>query len=54
MDEPKITGNVPPPSITLKEYHDVQVTAFKQNLYVMDTMMQKVNRLEKAIEELSK
>ena len=44
----------PPKSVTVLEYNDLQVESLKQHLFVIDTMIQKVINLEKAVAELQK
>ena len=44
----------PPESVTVQEYNDLQVASLKQHLFIIDTMIQKVINLEKAVAELQK
>jgi plasmid maintenance system antidote protein VapI len=41
-------------SVTVQEFNDLQVDALKQQLFIMNTMIQKIINLEKALEDLSK
>jgi len=39
-------------SVTVKEYNELQFEALKQQMFVMNTLIEKVVRLEKAVEHL--
>jgi len=39
-------------SVTVQEYNDLQVESVKQQLFIMNTMIQKILALEKAVEDL--
>lgn len=44
----------PQESVTVQEYNDVQVQAARQHLIIINSLIQKVINLEKAVEELKK
>jgi len=39
-------------SVTVKEYNELQFEALKQQMFVMNTLIEKVVRLEKAVEHI--
>ena len=43
-----------PQTVSVKEYNELQIDALKQHLFIVNTIIQKVLTLEKAIEELLK
>jgi hypothetical protein len=43
-----------PQTVSVKEYNNLQIDAVKQQLFIVNTIIQKVLTLEKAIEELLK
>ena len=44
--------NIEEKSVTVQEYNDLQVESVKQQLFIMNTMIQKILALEKAVEDL--
>ena len=43
-----------PKSVTVQEYNDLQIDAMKQHLFIINTMIQKILELEKAVAKLQK